>query len=147
MKLRPINIFEIVLAILFITGHVLLACMHIPIMGLVTVLSGGILCILYFYLGFITLKSPDVAVVSSILYGVVFGVAVIGLLFTFQHWPYAIFEITVGLILFIVLAVIRLLAVYVFKRPTVLQRSQGITIRYIVLFVLLLYALITLKFS
>lgn len=147
MKLKPVNIIEIILAVLFIAGHILWTAAHIPYMGLITALSGFILCGIYFYGGFAVLRSPGSSIANGIAYGLAFAMAVDGLLFTFQKWPYAIFFISLGLILLAALAVIRLIAVYVFKRPKILEYNKGIAIRYVLLLALLIYSLITLKFS
>jgi hypothetical protein len=143
MKLKAINVFELILAVLFITAHILWVSARIPFMGLITVLSGGILAMLYFYGGFIVLRSPGIAVANLIVYGAAFSCAVIGLLFTFQKWPHAPLFIIIDLVIFALLALVRLLAVYLFKQPTVLQRSPGVVLRYFTLFILLLYAFLS----
>jgi hypothetical protein len=132
MKLRPINIIEIITALLFIAGH-LLKNAHVPYMGLISVLSGSILCILYFYLGFLTLKSPEIAVGNLIAYGLSFGIAVIGLIFNFQKWPFSKFYLIVSIVAFLLLALIRIIAVYLLKNDKILKYNKGIVVRYLLL--------------
>lgn len=146
MKSRAINVIEIVLAALFIIAHILWIRAHIPFTGLVTALSGFILCSLYFYGGFAVLKSPGISIGNSIVLGLAFGLAVDGLIFTFQKWPYAIFFVSLGLIALMLLTLINLVATYLLKQPNVLKLNKGITIRFILLFAALLYSFISLKY-
>ncbi|WP_183580735.1 hypothetical protein HDF18_25195 [Mucilaginibacter sp. X5P1] len=135
MKLRPINIIEIITALLFIVGH-LLKNAHIPYMGLLSALSGITLAILYFNLGFSSLKSPEIAVGNSIVYGFSFGTAVIGLIFSFQKWPFSKFYLIVSIIVLLLLALIRVIAVYLLKNDKILKYNKGIAIRYLLLLVI-----------
>ena len=137
MKLRPINIIEIIAGLLFIAGH-LLKNAHIPYMGLISVLAGSILSMLYFYLGFLTLKSTDIAKGNLIVYGLSFSIAVIGLIFSFQRWPFAKFYLILSVIIFLLLALIRVVAVYLFKNDKILKYNNGIAIRYLLLLVIVL---------
>lgn len=141
MKLRPVNILEIILASLLIISHLLRD--QTPYCGLATALSGAILAMLYFYGGFFVLKSPGINIGSRIAYGVVFGASIIGMVFSFQSWVFGDFYVILDIGLLLLLAIIRLIASYPFKNPRVLAYDKGIVIRYIIIFIILIYAFVT----
>jgi len=115
-------------------------------MGIATALSGGILCVLYCYLGVYILKFPEIQTFYRIIYGIVFGITVIGILYCFKSWPNGNFFIGLAMILLLLLSVIRLIAVYLFKKPQAMPYNKGIIIRYLILFVVSIYAFLTYKF-
>jgi hypothetical protein len=145
MKLKPINILEITVSLIFIITHFLKGVL--PYMGFATALSGGVLCFLYFYLGRYTFKYPDIQMRYRIIYEYVFAIAVIGMLYCFQGWPYGNFFLTLAITLLLLLTVIRLIAVYLLKKPQVMPYNKGILIRYTTLFVVSIYAYLTYKFK
>jgi hypothetical protein len=116
-------------------------------MGMVTALSGGILCLLYCYFGVYILKSPEIQTPYRIIYGVVFGIVIIGILYCFKSWPNGIFFIGLAMILLLLLAIIRLIGVYLMKKSQIMPYNKGILIRYSVLFVVSIYAYLTYKFK
>jgi len=144
MRIRPINIIEIITALLFITAHFLKG--ELPYMGLASVLGGMTLCALYFYLGMYTLKSLEIKTIYLIIYGLVFGTAIIGMIFSFQIWPYGNFFMLLGITLLLLLALIRAAAVYLFNKPQILLYNRAIIVRYITIFIFSIYAFLTYKF-
>jgi hypothetical protein len=90
MKFKPIVIFEIVLAILFVSCE-LLKSAHIPYMTLVAVLSAFILCGLYFYGGFYVLDAPGLKIINPIIYGLAFSMAIVSLVYKFQKMAFFAF--------------------------------------------------------
>jgi hypothetical protein len=145
MKLRPVNIIEIIVAILFVAGHFLMNA-RIEYMGLISALSGLILSSLYFYGGIITFKSPGISIGNRIAYGLILGFEVMALVYSFQHWPYARFFLNIGIALFIILAIVRTVALYVLHKAEVLNYNKGIAIRYILLLVCMIITLFTATF-
>jgi hypothetical protein len=145
MKLKPINVLEIIVSLIFIIAHLLKGLL--PYTGLETALSGGILCFLYFYLGVYTLRSPEVQTGYRIIYGLIFGTAVIGMIYCFQSWPYGNFFMILAMTLLSLIAVIRLVALYLLKKSQIMPYNKGILIRYSVLFVVSIYAYLTYKFK
>jgi hypothetical protein len=144
MKLRPINIIEIIAALLFIAGHFLKGA-HIPYMGLLSVLGGLTLGVLYFNLGFLTLKSPEISVGNLIAYGLLLGTGVIALIFSAQHWPMAEQYLTFCIAFFILLALMRIVFTYLLKQKRVLTYNKGIAIRYLVILIFMIVALLSYK--
>jgi hypothetical protein len=140
MKLRPINIIEIIAVLLFIAGHFLKDA-HIPYMGLLSVLGGLTLGVLYFNLGFLTLKSPEISVGNLIAYGLLLGTGVIALIFSAQHWPMAEQYLIFCISFFILLALMRIVFTYLLKQKRVLTYNKGIVIRYLVILTFMILAL------
>ena len=83
----------------FVAG-VALKFMHLPGGGILVVLSASGLGMLY-WLGVVWFGDPtrrDQRVVLSIMAGIAFSIATLGLLFKIQHWPFSAFYLLVGAI-------------------------------------------------
>ena len=146
MKLKPINIAEIAAALLFIAGMVLKPA-YVPYAGLIAVLSGGILSMLYFYFGIYTLRSSGVQQGNLIIYGILFGIAVIALILGFQHWPLAKIYLITAIGAFFTVAIWRILAAYLLNRTEILAYSKGIAIRYLVLLITMVFIFLSLHLT
>jgi hypothetical protein len=59
----------------------------IPYMGIITLLSGMLLAMLYFYAAFWLFAETGVHITSRIIAGFVFSVSIIACIFCLQKWP------------------------------------------------------------
>jgi len=140
MKLRPINIVEIILFILFSAGY-FLHSVHIPYLSLMVIVVGMLLGCLYWPLGFYTLKAPGVNIVYSIAASLLFAGTLTQVMFAQFKWPTnaLVFEIIMVLYLVSLLAMV---GIYFFKK----QKGQAITFdkgllaRFAIYMLYLLYA-------
>src|ERR1700755_840888 len=114
MKLRPINIVEIILFILFSAGYFLHSA-HIPYLSLMICIVGMVLGCLYWPLGFYTLKAPGVTTVYSTAASLLFACTLMQVMFAMFKWPthFIVFEIIMTIYLAALLAIV---GIYFFKK-------------------------------
>ncbi len=137
MKLKLSEIFEIILAVVLIIALILKNA-HIPYMSLLFLLSAGILATLYFYGGFFLFKSPGIKPVYTVIYGLIFSLAMIALIFKSQKWPFSRMYLAISIICLLILAFARIISVYLIRNKEILQYNKGIAIRYGVLLISML---------
>ena len=98
MKTKVLNHEDIIL--LVFAGVLLMKHLHVPFSGLICTLIFSIIGIIYFFSAFAILEDPGITGFDRFIYKLnAFGsaVAIMGILFTFQHWPNYLMMITIGL--------------------------------------------------
>jgi hypothetical protein len=147
MKIRKINILEIVLFLLFSAGYFLQKANVVHSGGL-TVTSFLFLGILYFPLGFYTLRSPKFGVIYSIILGTMFSASLCAIFSGLMNAVLSIVVLLIMIILFLMAVSMQALLYYFFKKEEgqIIMYDYGITIRYLVLFAFMLYGLLTYDF-
>lgn len=140
MKLRPINVVELILFILFTAGYVFHSA-HIPYLSLIIFVVGMLLGCLYWPLGFYTLKAPGVTTVYSTAASLLFACTVTQVMFAMFKWPthVIIFEIVTAIYLAALLAIV---GVYFFKKQKgkFIEFNKGLLIRFAIYLLFLLHA-------
>jgi hypothetical protein len=148
MKLRLINIIEFFLALVFITTY-FLAKKNVADLAYIAFFDGLLLGSLYFPLGFYTLRSSEYNVVYSIFYGILFSVALIGIIFCLSHIDISILLLFLMLTIFLMAAFFQAVIYYFLdnkKDSNVLFYNKILTIRYLLLFILMIYSVVTYKY-
>ena len=148
MKIKTGQIIEIVLGLIFVCGYFVFHTSKAA--GWITIVSGMVLGAMYFPLGFITLKSKKYNVGFSMLFGLLFGASVVTILFSLVQSALSVLFLMVLLVFFIMVAAIQSLVFYFITKKDeyqILFYDKWLTIRYLALFVLMLYSLITYDFS
>lgn len=140
MKSKPSKIIEVVFAAILVLA-LFLKSYHLPFAGLLLVLSAAVLSMLYFYGGFFFLRSPEIKPVYSVIYGIIFSLSLIALIFNIQRWPMGHSYLVFSLSCFAIVALVRIVLAYIFKNKEVFQYDKGIAIRYCILLVSLIYLL------
>lgn len=147
MKIRKINIVEIALFVLFSTGYFLQKT-NVAHWGWITLLIFMLLGILYFPLGFYTLKSPKFSVIYSIVFGMLFSLSLVAILFSLMKAVLSIVFLLIFIILYLMAASFQAASYYFFNKTEgqIIMYDYGITIRYLVYFAFMVYALVTYDF-
>lgn len=149
MRVRKIQILEIVLGLTFICGYFLTKT-NIINLHLVTFLATMLLGILYFPLGFYTLKSPDYNIGYSILFGILFSMSLVAIMFSLMKLDISIILILILVVLFLMAAFIQAIVYYFLEKKEeaqILFHDKWLTTRYLVFFILMFYALFTYNFK
>jgi len=140
MKLRRVNVVELILLGLFSAGY-LFHSAHIPYSSLMFFVAGMFLGCLYWPLGFYTLKIPGVNIVYSIAAGLLFSVSVVQIIYGLLKWPTfsIIFEVIIGIY---AAAILAMCGVYLFKKHKgqTTTFDKGLLIRFAVYLLYVLYA-------
>jgi hypothetical protein len=140
MKLRPINIIEIILFFISVTGC-LFHSAHIPYLNLVVFILLMFMGCLYWPLGFYTLRVPGVNIVYSIGAGLLFSVSLVQAMFSILKWPTftIVFKVIIAIYLIVLLVI---LGVFVFKKQKrqAIKFDKGLLIRFVIYFLFVLYA-------
>lgn len=147
MKLRLITIIEIIIGVIFCVTFILKK-ENIGDVGWLVFFSSFILMILYFPLGFYTLKSKEyVEILNRIFYGMLFSCSVISIAASAGgKIDISFLLLMIFSSMFVIVAGWRSFAVYMFELPQILNFDNGIVIRYLVLLALMLYSMLTYKF-
>ncbi|RYJ43197.1 hypothetical protein [Flavobacterium beibuense] len=139
---------ELILAILILTG-IVLSVLHLPGGAMLLVLTMPVLSMMYLCLGFallngIPLKNESykglstMRIVGSVLSGIVFSIALIGILFVWMMWPGAsvmLLSSIAGLLIMLIVVLIKY-----FTKKNLFYRNMLIRIAVIGIPVLLLFA-------
>jgi hypothetical protein len=112
MKIRKINIIEIVLFPLFTASYFFKKAGAIQHYGWVVLVFFFSLGILYFPLGFYTLKSSKFSVVYSILFGVLFSLALTGIFYSLTKWVLTPVVLLASIIIYFMVAIIQAILFY-----------------------------------
>jgi hypothetical protein len=145
MKIRVINFIEIILEVIFVTSFAITK-LQISDLSVLTFFSGLILGLMYFPIGFYTLKSPGIYVLNTIIYGAIFSLFVISILLNSMGIDLSIVILIITLSLYLCVAIFRVQAVYLIERPILLDYSNSIAIRYLLSFIIMIIILLTYKF-
>lgn len=107
-----------------------------------------LLIVLYFPLGFYTLKSTKFNGIYSILLGLFFGSSLISLLLRSMNVDLSIVLLLILIVLYIMAASLQAISYRLFSKTEgqILMYNYEITIRYLVFFAFMLYALLTYNF-
>jgi hypothetical protein len=148
MKIRKINIVEIALFFLFSAGYFLQRSNVMHHWAWVILLFFMLLGILYFPLGFYTLKSPKFSVIYSIIFGMLFSLSLTAILSSLMKVDISIVLLLILIVLYLMAASIQAVSYYFFSKTEgqIIMYDYGITIRYLVFFSFMLYALLTYNF-
>lgn len=144
MKLNKITIAEIILLTLFIASY--LFQQVIPInWRWVTLLLYALLGAIYFPLGFYTLKSSKYKSVYAVLFGMLFALSLTALLFSLLKVVLGIFLLLFLIVIYIMIPIIQAVSFYLYdkKEGQIFMYDFGITIRYLLLLALIIYAAVT----
>ena len=144
MKIRLINIAEIVSGILLSVGFILTRSFYIDF-GWLALIGSFLLSVLYFPFGFFTLRSPNVHVANSVTFGLLFSFSVIGIIFNLMKIDMSLVLLIVMIACFLIVAFLRAFVLFLFINVQILNYNNGIAIRYLVLFVYMIYALLSYK--
>ncbi len=148
MKLRVINIIEAFLGLIFLIAY-FLTQKHIADLAYAASFDMLFLALLYFPLGFYTLKSIEYNIVYSIVYGFLFSISLVGMVFTLSHIDLGIVLLLLLLTIFFMAAVMQAVVYYFLdnkKDVNVLFYNKALTIRYLLFFILMIYSLMTYNF-
>ncbi|MEO6631390.1 MAG: hypothetical protein ABIN13_06695 [Mucilaginibacter sp.] len=140
MKLRAINIIEIILFLLFSLGYIFHSA-RIPYLNLMIFVVGMLLGCLYWPLGFYTLKAPGVTTVYSTAASLLFASTLIQIMFAMFKWPthVIVFEIIIAIYLATLLT---LVGISFFKKQKgqPIAFDKGLLIRFAIYLLFLLHA-------
>jgi hypothetical protein len=148
VKIRIINIIEIILFISFTVAYILTKT---NVVGLqtTTLLLSALLGFLYFPLGFYTLKSTDVGIGYSIGYGFFFAFPLLAVALSLMNM-----FISIAIILFLIVTYVMIVSLpavvnYLFNKPEglIIMYNKPFTIRYLALAIFMIYALVTYDFQ
>ena len=148
MKIRVINILEIVFGIIFILSFFITKT-GILDLGWVAFLLTMLLGMMYLPLGFYTLKSPNFNIIYSILFGVLFSVSLAAIMLSLMKQDISIILIILMLVIFLMAAGIQAFIFYFLdnkQEGQIIMYNKGITIRYLIFFIFMVYVLVTYKF-
>jgi|GEM_PF-1583097 hypothetical protein len=148
MKIKIAQIIEIVLGGMFICGYFL---SHYNVVNLhaITYVASSALGTMYFPLGFYTLKSEKFSVVFSILFGILFSISLIAIMFSLMQLAISIILLISLPSIFLIVAGMQAFIFYFITKKDeyqILFNDKLLTIRYLVLFVLMLFSLFTYDF-
>jgi len=141
---NKINVAEIILLIVFTLSYFFQQ--SIPDhWRWVTLLLYFLLGVLYFPLGFYTLKSPKFKVSYSVFFGMLFSLAMTAILFSLLKYAWSIILLWMLIGIYFIVAGMQAMAFYIFKKTEgqIIMSDFGITIRYLVFLGLMIYASIT----
>jgi hypothetical protein len=141
MKIRPINVLELILFIVLTTSLLLLrAHAHIPYLTPVVFISCMFLGLLYFPLRFYTLKLPGVSTVYTVGASLLFSVSLVQVMFVILKWPTTgiISKVIIGLY---VAAALAGFCAYLFKKQKgqLMTFNKWLLVRFVVYFLFVLY--------
>jgi len=143
MKTKVINIVEVILFLSFDLVY-FLQSRNIIKVGWTLLILYLLLGILYFPLGFYTLRSSKFDRVYSVLYGLLFSVSLTGVFFAFMNVDLSILLLMLLIVLYIMAASVPLILHYILRRdwlPIIIFSDRGTTVRWLVYFVFMIYAL------
>ena len=148
MKIRTINIIETFLFLAFVLVY-FLQSKNITHFGWTFLFLYILLGILYFPLGFYTLKSPKFATLYSVLFGILFSTALTSIFYASMTVGISVFSLLILIVWFVMAATIPLILKYIFNRPwlpIIIGLDMGITIRCLIYFIYMIYALANYNF-
>jgi hypothetical protein len=143
MKTKVINIVEVILFLSFDLLY-FLQSRNITKGGWTLLILYLLLGILYFPLGFYTLRSSKFDRVYSVLYGLLFSVSLTGVFFALMNVDLSTLLLMLLIVVYIMAVSVPLILHYILGRdwlPTIIFFDRGITIRWLVYFVFMIYAL------
>jgi hypothetical protein len=147
MKLKFINIIEIILGAIFFGTYILKDVQNLDLRWL-SILTGFLLSILYFPLGFLTLKSTsNIQLIYRIFYGMVFSFSILSIMLYLMKIEFAILLLIILTASFLFLAIFRVVLVSLFDNDKVLDFDNGIVFRYLILFGIMIYSFVTYNFA
>jgi hypothetical protein len=138
MKIRLVNIIEISLGLVFCVSY-FLTKLYLSELGWVAFISSIALGILYFPLGFYTLKFQNISTTSSIIYGVAFSTSIVAILFNLININFSILLLVLMIGIFLMIAGLRAFIVFLFTRGDFLEYNNAIAVRYLILFIYMIY--------
>jgi hypothetical protein len=148
MKIRTVNILEIILSVIFIAFYFLKKTdvVNLRWIGFISFMMLGIL---YFPLGFYTLKSPKLNLIYSVGYGMLFSCSLVSIFYSLLKVDISVVLLMMFIIIFLMLAAIEAAAISLFGQPNgkIIQYDTGLTIRYLVILFFMVYALVTYNFN
>jgi hypothetical protein len=148
MKIRTINIIEIFLFLVFALVY-FLQNKNITHFGWTLLFLYFLLGILYFPFGFYTLKSPKFGTLYSVLFGFLFSGALTGVFYASMTVGLSVFLLLILIVWYVMAATIPLILKYIFNRswlPVIIGLDKGITIRCLIYFIYMIYALANYNF-
>jgi hypothetical protein len=146
--INKINIAEIVLFVVFTLSYFFQE--SIPShWRWVSLLLYFLLGVLYFPLGFYTLKSSKFKTIYSVFFGMLFTLALTAILLSLMKVALSIFLLWLSIVLYFMIAGIQAIAFYVYSKTEgqIVMYDLGITIRYLAFLGLMIYASITFNFN
>lgn len=147
MKIRKITILEITLAFLFCIGYFLQKA-DIAYFGFGLFVIYMILGILYFPLGFYTLRSAKFSIVYSMLFGLLFGLSLTAIFFSLLKVDISVVLLLWSVVFYLMAAAIQAFSFYFIdkREGQIIMYDLGISIRYIIFFILIVSGLLTYNF-
>jgi len=143
MKIRIINIIEIILGAIFCITFLFKNDNSADLMWL-NILSAFLLSILYFPLGFYTLKSTmEIHIANLFVYGLLFSLSISSIMLNLMGIEISLILLIIFAGILLALAIFKFMAVYLVSSDKFLEYDNSIVIRYLVLFGIMVYSIIT----
>lgn len=148
MKVRAINIIEVILFAVF-SVFFFLTKTKVYNLGWHALILASALAILYCPFGFYTLKTPGIKVIYSSLFGFLFNIALLGISLGALEFGLSALLIMVMLVIYIMAVSLPAIANYLYKYQDamIIMYDKKYTVRYLLLFCYMIYALVTFNFQ
>lgn len=110
---------------------------------------GAVLSVLYFPLGFYTLRSTDIGVRFSFIYGVVLSLSLVSIIFSLMKLDISILLLFILLIIFLLIVIIEAFAIKFLDQPNgkIIKYNNGLIVRYLAVFVLMIWSVLSYNYQ
>jgi hypothetical protein len=142
MQLKIIHKIEIILGSIFILSY-FLSIYCDESFALISWLSSLILIVIYCPFGYYTLRSSNVHPLNLIFFGFLFAISVASLSFTLMKIDLFWMTTLIIMLTFVIVAIWRAMAVYIFQYNKILDYNNGISIRFLILFIFMVYVVLS----
>lgn len=147
MKLKTIESIEILLGVIFICAYFV---SHFNLINPDWVIAiSFVLAAMYFPFGFYTLKLVKCDIPFSIFFGAIFALSLVAISLSLKHSIVSVLLLVALPVFFIIIAGWQAMIFYLFtknERFQILFYDKWLTVRYIVLLLIMLYAVFTYDF-
>lgn len=146
MQLKIINKIEVILGLIFISSYFLALYCSQSFAPISWISSLGLI-IIYCPLGFYTLQSSNIHPINLIFFGFLFAASIASLSFTLMKIDFFWMTTLCIMIMFVIITGWRAMAVYIFNLDKILDYNKGISIRFLILFIFMLYVVLSYKLN